>query len=77
MKEDRVMFKEIVLASGNKGKIAEFQRLLAGMDVVIRPMNDFPEIGEIIENGQTFAENALIKARTVAQATGKAALADS
>ena len=70
------MFKEIVLASGNKGKIAEFQRLLAGMDVVIRPLNDFPEIGEIIENGQTFAENALIKARTVAQATGKAALAD-
>lgn len=70
------MFNEIVLASGNKGKIAEFQRLLDGMDIIVRPMNDFPQIGEIIEDGETFAENALIKARTVAQATGRAALAD-
>ena len=71
-----MMIKEIVLASGNKGKIAEFQRLLEEMDILVRPMNDFPQIGEIIEDGQTFAENALIKARTVAKATGKAALAD-
>lgn len=78
VKEGReaVIMKEIVLASGNKGKIAEFQRLLDGMDIVVRPMNDYPEIGEIVEDGSTFAENALIKARVVAKATGKTALAD-
>jgi len=39
-------------------------------------LGDFPEIGEIEETGTTFAENSLLKARTVAQATGLVALAD-
>lgn len=70
------MIKELVLASSNQGKIAEFQKLLDGLEIKILSMADFPEIGEIVENGQSFAENALIKARAVCMVTGRAALAD-
>lgn len=70
------MLTELVLASGNQGKIAEFQRLLEGLDIQVHSMKEYPEIGEIIEDGASFAENALIKARAVCKATGKAALAD-
>ena len=70
------MITELVLASGNKGKLAEFQRLLEGLDVQIHSMKEYPEIGEIVEDGSTFAENALIKARAVCKATGKPAMAD-
>ena len=70
------MIHELILASGNKGKIAEFQRLLEGLDIQVQSMKDYPQIGEIVEDGTTFAENALKKARTVCQATGKPALAD-
>ncbi len=70
------MLTELVLASGNQGKIAEFQRLLEGLEIQVHSMKEYPEIGDIVEDGTTFAENALIKARTVCQATGKAALAD-
>lgn len=70
------MIQELILASGNKGKIAEFQRLLDSMGIQVQSMKLYPEIGEIVEDGNTFAENALKKARTVCQATGKPALAD-
>ena len=70
------MITELVLASGNKGKLAEFQRLLDGLDVQIHSMKEYPEIGEIVEDGSTFAENALIKAKAVCKATGKPAMAD-
>lgn len=70
------MLEELVLASGNKGKIAEFQRLMEGLEVQVHSMKEYPQIGEIVEDGSTFAENALIKARTVCKATGLAALAD-
>ncbi len=70
------MIQELVLASGNKGKIAELQHLLDGMDIQVHSMKEYPEIGEIVEDGSTFAENALKKARTVCAATGQAALAD-
>ena len=70
------MMTELVLASGNKGKLAEFQRLLDGLDVQIYSMKEYPEIGDIVEDGSTFAENALIKARAVCKATGKPAMAD-
>ena len=70
------MLTELVLASGNQGKITEFQRLLEGLDIQVYSMKQYSGIGEIEENGATFAENALIKARTVCKATGMPALAD-
>lgn len=70
------MLTELVLASGNQGKLAEYQRLLEGLEIQVHSMKEYPEIGEIEEDGSTFAENALIKARAVCQAMGKAAMAD-
>jgi XTP/dITP diphosphohydrolase len=67
---------DIVLASRNKKKIAELKTLLADLPVHVLSLEDFPEIPEIKESGVTFAENAEIKAKTVAQATGLIAVAD-
>lgn len=65
----------IVLASGNRGKLAEFNHLLAdsGLDVMAQG-----ELGveDIEETGLTFVENALLKARHASRVTGLPALAD-
>ena len=50
--------------------------MLAPTGINVRSLDDFPEIGEIEENGSTFEENALIKARKVASVTGLPSLAD-
>ncbi|HWR04971.1 MAG TPA: XTP/dITP diphosphatase [Humidesulfovibrio sp.] len=68
--------KTLVLATRNAGKIKELEALLAGYGLHVLGLGDFPDIGEIEETGVTFAENSLLKARTVAQATGLVALAD-
>ena len=67
---------EIVLASGNRGKLAEFAELFKGTGFTFRLMGDFPEARLPEETGKTFEENALLKARTVSAATGHVALAD-
>jgi len=67
---------DIVLATRNEGKVREFLRLLAGLDLNLLSMNNFPDIGDIEENGGTFEENALIKARTVSSITGLITIAD-
>lgn len=68
----------VVLATRNEHKVAEIQRILhdavAAIDLV--GVTEFPDVGEIAETGLTFAENALLKARAVASATGLPALAD-
>lgn len=66
----------VVLATRNKGKIAELEALLAGFGLHVLGLGAFPDLGEIEETGTTFAENARLKARTVANATGLVALAD-
>ncbi|MDP3426005.1 MAG: XTP/dITP diphosphatase [Humidesulfovibrio sp.] len=66
----------VVLATRNKGKLAELDALLAGFGLHVVGLGAFPDLGEIEETGATFAENARLKARTVAQATGLVALAD-
>ena len=66
----------VVLATRNAGKIAELARPLSAFGVELVGLDAFPEIGEIVEDGATFEENALIKARAVAKATGLTAIAD-
>lgn len=66
----------IVIASRNKGKIAEFKELLRDLPAEILTLTDFPSIPEIQETGSSFRENALLKARAVTAATGLIALAD-
>lgn len=67
--------QQIVLASGNKGKLAEFDQMLASYDVKVLPQSQF-NVSEVAETGTTFVENAIIKARHAAQITGLAAIAD-
>ena len=56
---------KIVFATGNKDKMREIREIMAGMDVEIQSMKEAGIIVDIVENGQTFEENALIKARTI------------
>ena len=67
--------RKIVIASRNRGKIAEYQELLQDLAVELLSLADFPHLSEIQETGMTFRENALIKARAAA-AVGQIALAD-
>ncbi|HWJ04089.1 MAG TPA: non-canonical purine NTP pyrophosphatase, partial [Verrucomicrobiae bacterium] len=67
---------KILLATNNQGKVKELVKLLADLPFEVLSLKDFPEIGEIEENGATFADNALLKARAAAEATGLLALAD-
>ncbi|WP_419786575.1 RdgB/HAM1 family non-canonical purine NTP pyrophosphatase [Pseudodesulfovibrio sp.] len=66
----------IVLATHNKGKIRELSVMLEPFGVTVRSLSEFPEIGEIPETGETFLDNARIKASTVAKLTGLVAVAD-
>lgn len=65
---------EVVLASGNAGKVREFQALL-GPGWRVRPQSEFG-IDPVEETGSTFLANALLKARHAARLTGLPALAD-
>jgi XTP/dITP diphosphohydrolase len=66
---------EIVLASSNKGKIAEIQALLSPHHILISPQSE-RGIADVEETGLTFIENALIKARHAASIAKLPALAD-
>ena len=68
--------KKLVIATTNSGKLKEFEKLLTSLEVEIFSLKDFPEIGGIVEDGKTFEENALLKARTVSEKTGLVSLAD-
>ncbi len=69
---------QLVLATRNTKKLAELRRILdeAGLDVELAGPEVFEQVPEIAETGETFAENAMLKARAVAEATGLPAVAD-
>lgn len=67
---------EIVLATRNRGKIEEIAGYLKDEDILIYSLNDFPRAGKVKEDGKSFRENALKKARYVAKLTGRLAIAD-
>jgi len=67
--------KRLVLASGNAGKLAEFNAMLAHLPYEIVPQKSLG-VEDVPENGLTFVENALIKARHACAVTGLPALAD-
>lgn len=70
--------KRIVLATQNKGKIAEFERIFshASRDIEVLGLADFPDMPDVEETGTTLTENALLKSRAIAAFTGLPALAD-
>ena len=69
------MSTRLVLASGNAGKLAELQALLADTGAELLPQSALG-VEDIEETGLTFIENALLKARNAARVTGLPALAD-
>ena len=67
---------EIVLATANRGKIAEIVEIMGGLPVTFVTKDQMPPWPEIVESGDTYLENALIKARALVEFSGKAAIAD-
>ncbi len=70
------MFTMLVVATRNKNKLREFQELLKGLDIEIVSLDAFGTIPEVIEDGETFEENAYKKAIHAAKILGVPALAD-
>lgn len=68
--------KRLVVATRNKGKIVEITALLDGLVDQVSSAADFPDFPETVEDGTTFAENALKKAREASLYSGLPALAD-
>ncbi|MFE7580649.1 RdgB/HAM1 family non-canonical purine NTP pyrophosphatase [Streptomyces gardneri] len=70
--------QRLILATRNAGKITELHAILAdaGLDLELVGADAYPEIPDVKETGVTFAENALLKAHALAQATGLPAVAD-
>ena len=70
------MFNLVVLATSNQNKVKEFKGLLSEFPVEVRCLADFGSLPEVIENGQTFDDNAYKKAFHTARVLGIPAIAD-
>jgi len=70
------MTNEIVAATGNKHKIAEFQAILAPQGLQVLSAKDVGGLPEVVEDGETFRDNAVKKALAGARALGRTVLAD-
>ena len=73
------MAHQLLLATRNKGKIEEFRRILDAVapgEIDLVGLDQFPDLHDVIEDGKTFQENALKKAREMSIATGIPAIAD-
>lgn len=68
--------KELVVATRNRGKLEEIRAVLAGVVETVRCSADFSDFPDTVEDGATFADNALKKAREAMLFTGLPALAD-
>ena len=72
------MTTKVVIASRNEHKIDEMRRILheAGLSLDLVGIQEFPDLPDVDETGETFAENALLKAREICAFTGIPAIAD-
>ena len=68
----------LVLATKNKGKIVEFERLLNqhAQSIKVLGLSDFPDMPDVTESGKTLSENAKLKAKSISIATNLPCLAD-
>jgi XTP/dITP diphosphohydrolase len=67
---------EVIIATKNPGKAKEFEHLFASKNISVRTLLDYPEIGDIDETGETFEENAVIKAETISEQLNKMVIGD-
>jgi XTP/dITP diphosphohydrolase len=68
--------KELLIATTNTGKLREIVRILAGLPITFKTLDDFPRVIVPEETGATFAENARQKALHYANATGMLTMAE-
>jgi XTP/dITP diphosphohydrolase len=66
----------IIFATKNEGKVKEISEMLASTDIVLVSLNRFESLPEIVEDGKTYRENALKKAKIISEFTGEIVLAD-
>ena len=67
---------KIVFASSNEGKVREIREMLEGMGIELISLSNYAGVPEIVEDGKSFQENALKKAKIVSEYTGETVLAD-
>jgi len=67
---------KIVFASSNEGKVREIREMLEGMGIELVSLSNYTHVPEIIEDGKSFLENALKKAKIISEFTGETVLAD-
>ena len=70
------MKKQVIFATTNEGKMKEIRMIMADLNIELLSLKDLNIKADIDENGTTFEENAIIKAKTICELTGKMALAD-
>ena len=73
--EERLM-KKVIFATGNEGKMKEIREILGDLDIELLSLKDAGIHADIVEDGKTFEENALIKARAICKLAGEMVLAD-
>ena len=66
----------IIFATGNAGKMKEIKEILSDLPYEVVSMKEAGVTADIMEDGTTFEENAMIKAKTIAELTGEIAMAD-
>jgi XTP/dITP diphosphohydrolase len=70
------MARTLVVGTHNRKKLREITAILGGLDLELKSLDDFGAVPEVAETGDTFAENARLKALGYARATGEWAMAD-
>lgn len=70
------MRKQIIFATGNKDKMREIREIMADVDVDVISMKEAGIVVDVVEDGETFEENSLIKAKAIAAHTDAIVLAD-
>ena len=68
--------KKIIFATGNEGKMKEIREILADLPVEVLSMKEAGIQADIVEDGKTFEENAIIKAKAIAEISGEIVMAD-
>ncbi|SEW45841.1 RdgB/HAM1 family non-canonical purine NTP pyrophosphatase [[Clostridium] fimetarium] len=70
------MSKKVIFATGNAGKLEEIKMILSDLDIELLSMKEAGIEVDIVEDGTSFEENAMIKAKTIMELTGEITLAD-
>lgn len=68
--------EEVIIATKNRGKAKEFEEIFASRGMRVLTLLDFPEIPDVDETGNTFEENATLKAEAVSKALNKMVIGD-